>query len=393
MNKMDFETEHALNIFKRIIETQSSCEQITLISSESQKRYFHIPILIFNLKKSFSYFQLRYPISRAFLCAASEYFAKLLASNFADSKCTEFVVDVVGGDIVQAMVGFCYTGRIEISQGNVDELIETAAFYQIELLKQKCIQFQCDALIVSNAVQTLVAADKYSLSYIRAEAFELICESLESIPSADIQPINHRILHELLICDMLQSSEDNIFKQLMDWYEYEKASREKFMTPLLQCIRLDHINGQFLVGDVAATYRKFNCSELVMQEIRRRTLNPSMRICDHRSSQLYSVFCGIDSSKIEVAKYNFALRKFEFFFEAIAESSSVMSYDNKLFIFQKGIIENNMFSIDLISGEKEYSPRMQPDRCSFATILCEQYIYVIGGYFRSRSLALCERYI
>lgn len=397
---MEFESEHALNLYKRIIETQSSCEQITLISSENEKRYFHIPILIFNFNlKSFSYFQNRYPISRAILCAASGYFATMLASNFTESKCTEFVVNGVGGDTVQAMVDFCYTGRIVITQGNVDELIESAAFYQIDLLQQKCNQFLSGALNVSNAVQTLLTADEFSLSHLRAQAFELVCESLVSIPSADIQQINDQIIHELLICDMLQASEDHIFKRLMDWYEYERVKREKYMTTLLTCIRLNHISGQFLIGDVDATYRKFNCSELVTREVCRRTLNHSMRIYDHRSPQLYSVFRENGSPKIGVAKFNFALKIFEFFFEATAESSSLLiSCDDKLIIFQGETSINGMFSsrcmysIDLFSGQRENLRQMETDRSCFSAIVCEQYIYVIGGFFRSRSLALCERY-
>lgn len=235
----------------------------------------------------------------------------MFGSGFEDSKRSEFTLKEVDGGTIKAIVDFCYFGSIELSEENVDEFIAAASFYQFELLEQKCCQFRSAILKASNAVQTLSIADKFNLSDLRQQAFGLVCEMFDTIPSTDVQQIDYRFLEQILSSDNVQASEETIFKGLMDWYAYSKVDREKFMENLLKCIRVKHVSREFLVEKVDAACRQFNCMELVIKEYQRRVLHPASKICSHRSLQLCAVFHDESSQCIFVEKYNAALKSFE----------------------------------------------------------------------------------
>lgn len=197
------------------------------------------PSLTFTILKLFSYFHHRFSISREILCAASEYFATMLASNFNDSERSESILRDVDSDAVQAIVNFCYTGRIELNEDNVDEFITNAAYYKIDRLRQKCCEFKSAALNASTAATTLLVADQFNFSDLRGRALDLVCANFDSIASTDIQQLDHQLLEELLQSDAVRASEETIFKRLMDWYEHNKIDRKKFMADLLKCIHLN----------------------------------------------------------------------------------------------------------------------------------------------------------
>lgn len=243
--------------------------------------------------------------------AASKYFATMFGSGFEDSKRSKFTLKEVDGETIKAIVGFCYFGDIELSEESVDEFIAAASFYQFELLEQKCCQFRSATLKASNAVQTLLIADKFNLPDLRQRAFGLVCEMLDTIPFTDIQQMDYRFLEQILSSDIVQASEETIFKSLMDWYAYNKVDREKLMVNLLKCIRLKHVSREFLVEKVDAACRQFDCMELVIKEYQRRVLHPATKICSHRSLQLCAVFHDQRSQCIFVEKYNAALKNFE----------------------------------------------------------------------------------
>lgn len=285
--------------------------------------------------KFFSQFPIRVPISRAILCAASEYFATMLVPHFDDSKCTEFIVKDVDAEKLRAIVKVCYTGYIELSEDNVNEFIAASSFYQIEWLQQKCYEFCSAALNVSNVVSMLVVADQFNLMKLRKEAFNLICGEFNSVPSTDMQQIEPQLLEDLLKSDTIQAPEDVIFGRLMEWYEYNTVDRRKLMANLIKCIRFNHLSGKFLIDKVVASCRNFNCSELVTEDYLKRSMNPSTNACCHRALQVYSVFHEDRNDRIHVEKYNSALGRFDFVTEISFPNrnvSQVISHENKLII-------------------------------------------------------------
>lgn len=264
----------------------------------------------------------RVPIHRVVLIAASQYFSALFGPNFEGSDYSEFILEEFDGQTLQAIVNFCYSGYVELTQANVDKLIAAASKFQIDLLEEKCWLFRSDTLDASNAMNVLSIADKFSKPDLRERALTTICENLDNIPPTQVKQLDYELLLDLMKSDNHHAKEETIFKRLLDWHEHSEVERCKFMPELLKHIRFTHISERFLSESVTPIYEKFNCSQLVNAESQRRSLQPSMYIRSQRvwpqpHRTIYSVFStfemheSVRNSLIYVEKYNSHLNSFE----------------------------------------------------------------------------------
>lgn len=185
----------------------------------------------------------QFSIERKILIASSKYFAALLGPNFAEGAegNTNRLELEVTCQTLEAIVNFISTGCIELTVENIHEILEVANYLQIELLEENCWQYYDDKLSVDNAVNTLLAADRYSKIGLRQAALNIIYESFERVPTMDIQTLGHLLLEEILKHDKIQAPEELVFERLLEWYRNDKTVRTPRMSELLKLIRLEYI--------------------------------------------------------------------------------------------------------------------------------------------------------
>lgn len=189
-------------------------------------------------------FCVRISIHRSILTAVSKYFRAALGPHFQEGDETESTLEDTDGQTVKAIVDFCYTGRIELTEGNVTKFQAIASSIEFDLLEEKCSQFYAAKLSVDNSVDTLIIADKYSDVGLRQRALDLICESFETVPMQDIQRLGHELMQELLKCDKIQAPEELVFKRLFEWFKKNEEERKKHMPEMLKLIRLEYVPSQ-----------------------------------------------------------------------------------------------------------------------------------------------------
>lgn len=178
------------------------------------------------------------------MTASSNYFTAALGPNFQEGSQNEFVLDDTDGETVKAIVVFCYTGHINLTEENVGNFLAIASSVELGLLEKKCVQFYNDKLSVTNAIATSMIADKYSAAELRQRAFGLICDSFEMVPTTDIQQLDYRLLCELLKRNELKATEALVFERLVEWFQSNEAEHKPHMPALLKLIRLEHIPPQ-----------------------------------------------------------------------------------------------------------------------------------------------------
>lgn len=161
--------------------------------------------------------------------------------NFEEGIQKEIILDDINGETIKAIVDFCYTGRINITEENAEQLMAISSSIEFDLLGERCCKFYLEKLSAHNAVDTLLIADKYNEFDLRLQTLNFICESLEMVPSTDVQRLNYRLLREILQSDNIQATEEFVFKRLCEWFENNGAEREIYMPQLLRLIRLENI--------------------------------------------------------------------------------------------------------------------------------------------------------
>lgn len=71
------------------------------------------------------------------LSAASEYFSLMFTGSLSNDE-TEITLGDVNGDVLQAVVNYCYTGSIEIREDNVETLLSTACLMLLHEVVEAC---------------------------------------------------------------------------------------------------------------------------------------------------------------------------------------------------------------------------------------------------------------
>lgn len=192
--------------------------------------------------------------------AASKYFGGLLGPNFQEAKPKEFVLDDSDGNTIKIVVNFCYTGKISLTEDNVEKCLAIASSAEIDLLENKCRQFFATKLGVTNSVNFLIIADKYRFADLRKQAFDLICDKFATVPASSTQKLSRQLLQEMLQCEKIQRYEDLPIKRLLEWFHSDEGERGVHMTELLKFIRLEQLTPE--VGSECIrtfTRKNFHC--------------------------------------------------------------------------------------------------------------------------------------
>lgn len=185
-----------------------------------------------------------FTIDRKVLMTASKYFATLFSQKFTDSNECEFIVDNSDGETVKSIIDFACTGRIQLREENIYNIVDVANYFQFDLLEEECFRFFYEKLSVNNAVDILLVADKYSKRDLRKSALDKICSSFQMVPTGDIETIDYQLMQELLRSDKIQAPEELVFERLLKWYGANESGRDRYMPEMLKLIRLEYIPSQ-----------------------------------------------------------------------------------------------------------------------------------------------------
>lgn len=83
---------------------------------------------------------------------------------------SEITLQDVNGDVLQALIDYCYTGSIEIREDNVETLLSTACLMQLREVIEACSRFLVHQLHPSNCLGIAVFAEHQSCNSLLMEA-------------------------------------------------------------------------------------------------------------------------------------------------------------------------------------------------------------------------------
>lgn len=175
------------------------------------------------------------------MMSSSNYFRALLGPNFKEGDDDEVTISNINGPTLKTIINFCYSGKIQITDDNIMEIVSAASAMELVRIEVKCEQFWNDTLAKTNCVEIFAAADTYSFKDLRKKSFDFICENFEALDALDLRKIKVSYFSELLKCDQIQAREDFIFQRLAEWADYHETTRSNYVPELLKTIRLEKI--------------------------------------------------------------------------------------------------------------------------------------------------------
>ncbi|XP_061903089.1 actin-binding protein IPP isoform X2 [Entelurus aequoreus] len=190
-----------------------------------------------------------FKVHRLVLAAASPYFSALFSLGMSEAAKEEVEILGVDGDAFEVLLGFVYTGAINVTVDNVQELMLAADMLQLNEIVSICGDFLKGQMDSSNCVGMFqfleqiacVTMLEFSENYIHGHFLE-VCIGDEFKGLAKDQIVKLLKSEELRIEDEYQ-----VFTAAMDWLLHDVGKRKKYVVEVLEPVRFPLLSPQRLL--------------------------------------------------------------------------------------------------------------------------------------------------
>lgn len=163
---------------------------------------------------------------------------------------------------VESMINFCYSGSLEITLNNIDQLLHAATHLQIPTAIDLCSKFLLQSCSIENCIDIYKIADLYSLNhvldivrlFISKHFLSLMFKAREQFEQLTYEQISHELSRDTLEMNLYE--EYDLFTMTCAWIEANLQEREKHAVDLFKLIRFmlmtpeelcDHVRNHELI--------------------------------------------------------------------------------------------------------------------------------------------------
>lgn len=182
------------------------------------------------------------------LAASCPYFRAMFTSNMVESSKDRIVIMDIDGATLALLVDYMYSGRLDISETNVQCMLRTATILQLTCVRDACSRFLLEQLDATNCLGIASFAQTHNCTQLAHAAqmfthqhFRLLIESEELLSMDEASFI------DLISDDRLTTEgEETVFEAVINWVKYD-SSRRASLPRVMESVRLPLISQQFLL--------------------------------------------------------------------------------------------------------------------------------------------------
>ncbi|XP_070832813.1 kelch repeat and BTB domain-containing protein 7 [Chaetodon trifascialis] len=177
--------------------------------------------------------------SRNVLAAASPYFKSMFTGGLNESMQERVVIRGVDAESMSVIIDYCYTGRVTITESNVQRLYAAANMLQLEYIRKACSSFMTRRLDLSNCVGMLKFADTYDNPELKENAQAFIARNFSQVCSGgELCELDLMQLKELLSLNILDvDCERKVCSAALQWIEANAPQKREDVFQALKCVR------------------------------------------------------------------------------------------------------------------------------------------------------------
>ncbi|VDN20387.1 unnamed protein product [Gongylonema pulchrum] len=196
---------------------------------------------------------------RAVLAAACPYFSAithwwLLVCQWDSNVLSSFFLLFQGmdGTSLQALVDYMYTGRLMISEQNVQSLLTTGSLLQLTCVRDACSRFLLEQLDPSNCLGIAQFARLHGCSQLALSATTFIQQHFSQLVHCEeFLALDKEQVIELISSDHLTTNgEHKVYEAVVRWIMHDCKNRSRAYPELLAHVRLPLLSSDYLTDKV-----------------------------------------------------------------------------------------------------------------------------------------------
>ena len=205
---------------------------------------------------------------RNVLSAASPFFYKLLQSDMKENREGIIRLEEISGSVMEDVLEFIYTGTVEVTQENAQELIAAGNYLIIPSLKTASGRFLEGEMSDKNCISTFYFAEKYDCDELITNSRRFIHKNIVSVAKLDefLHLEAEKIAKWISSDEITVSEEADVFKIILDWVNHRKSERKTAFEELFGHVRLGFLSRDCLEDVVTNELLRENsaCVKLVL---------------------------------------------------------------------------------------------------------------------------------
>lgn len=299
----------------------------------------------------------RFSCHRNVLACTSPYFKAMFTADLTESKQTEVKLHEVEPDSVQLIIDYAYTGRIEITKINAQNLLAASSLFQITPILKACAKFMETQLDASNCIGIHYFAHIHNCTELRNKAREHIEKNFVEVSQGEeFLTLSEEKLSEIISSNELNvDQEEVVYEALLNWINSDKDKRLPRFADLLPLVRFGLINSRYIQDNIANHSYISSCSKCqqLLANVKDFETNSETDGGEHafsailRSGMIKPELCvlligGVDHNKPSINCYNPVTREAYYMadfqedlgngFYAVEDPACVVTDDNQIFV-------------------------------------------------------------
>ncbi|XP_005994256.1 kelch-like protein 21 [Latimeria chalumnae] len=244
-----FDTSHALNLLRGIYELRE------------EQKFFDMTLSVEGRD---------FPCHRTILASASKYFKAMFAGTLKESFTDRVEIHDVSADILGLLIDFCYTGRVAVTQDNVDLLLQAADLFQFHSVKEACCLYLEQHLDVSNCLEIQDFAEAFACRSLAENTKCFILNNIvELAKGKEFEKLSRKRILEYITDDRLcVDKEETAYQIALRWVKADVKRRQHFWPELFEHVRLPFIRRFYLLAYVESdplVYYSPPCLKLISE--------------------------------------------------------------------------------------------------------------------------------
>ncbi|XP_010590879.1 kelch repeat and BTB domain-containing protein 6-like [Loxodonta africana] len=214
-----------------------------------------------------------FPCNRNVLAAACPYFKSMFTGGMYESQQASVTMHDVDAESFEVLVDYCYTGRVALSEANVERLYAASDMLQLEYVREACASFIARRLDLTNCTAILKFADAFDHHKLRSQAQSFIADNfkqLSQMGSNREETLADLTLAQLLAVLRLDSldieSERTVCHVAVQWLEAGPEERGPSAAEVFKCVRWMHFTEKdrhYLEGLLTKPIMKKHCLDVI----------------------------------------------------------------------------------------------------------------------------------